>query len=260
MVNAVLGRVTFVAALVCMISVAREAKANFNQENIDISVGAKFHSLMYKRGIKTYEGYQLLPVLSVKMHNPSLLLAGTALYFKHELGNQLVFRTRINFNSTGDHPLYATEEDRSDRVRREKTTEWDLYLEYAYKRLSLLQLTISQDLIEHKGRYYEGRARYAVYEIMSQKNNQVLFQFNFFTALGYGTNAHNDYLYGVGAESGLNNIEYGLAMTAPRFVDHFWPLVKLTRFEILGDQNKNASYVQEKNGWSLELLAAKKIW
>ena len=237
------------------------AKADFfKKDDLESAAGLQYRSLLYKRGIITYEGYQIVPIYSVTLFNPNLLLAGSSLFYKVSLAEKFLFRTRISIDSTEDNPLYFTDEREEDRVRREETSEWDLYLEYLSDPGHYLRFNLSQDLYAHNGTYLELRGRVALVDFLN-RGGEPLIQPALFTAVGSGTANHNEYFYGEGADhAGLNNIEYGIVVTSPKVIDVFWPTLKLTRFEILGDKNRNGSFVQEKEGFSFELLSAFKIW
>lgn len=247
--------------IIFLLAFMNKTEANsFDKKHLEIAAGIQANSLLYKRGIITYEGYQLTPILSVKLFHPDLLFAGSSLYYKHALfSDKLFFRSRLNFNSTQDKPLYYTSEDEEDRVRRNSTNEIDFYLEYDGNEKGFLRFQYSQDLSEHKGQYLEMRGNLALGNFV-KKAKGYLIQPGLFTAVGYGDKRHNEYFYGDGPNSSLNNIEYGILINSPGVIDIFWPTFKLTRFEILGEKNREASYVQEKDGWCLELLMAFKIY
>lgn len=227
----------------------------FKAEDFEAAVGLQGQSLLYKRGIVTYEGFQLLPVYSIQLFNPDLLLAGSALYYQNKLSDQILLRTRLNFDSTGDDPLYTTSEEENERVRRETTAEWDIFIDYVFSDESFLRLTYSQDLIEHEGQYAEIKGRWAFWDIYPE-NSPALIQLGLFSSLGFGSEDHNQYFYGAGAKAGVNNWEVGLSVTSPKVIDYFWPTFKVSRFEILGEENRNATFVQEKSGWAVEFLLA----
>ena len=234
--------------------------STFDKKHLEVAAGIQANSLLYKRGIITYEGHQLTPIISIKLFHPELLFAGSSLYYKHALPYEnLFFRSRLNFNSTQDEPLYYTSEDEDDRVRRNTTNELDGYLEYDGKKQGFLRLQYSQDLSEHHGHYLELRGNFALGNFI-KKGKGYLIQPGLFTAVGYGDKNHNEYFYGDGAEASLNNIEYGLLINSPGVIDIFWPTLKITRFEILGDKNREASFAQEKGAWNIELLMAFKVF
>ncbi|MEZ4872055.1 MAG: hypothetical protein R2827_07390 [Bdellovibrionales bacterium] len=89
----------------------------------------KLESLHAKRGIITYEGYQVLPAFYVQLFAPDLYLIGKAIYYiqKFEDPNWKI-RYRLNMDSTQDDPFYYTSEAEEDRVRRKTTSEFDVFL------------------------------------------------------------------------------------------------------------------------------------
>ncbi len=241
------------------ISVTTKA-AVFEKRHFGIAAGLQASSLLYKRGIITYKGYQVFPIYSVQLFNPNLLIAGSAIYLKTPLiGENFFIRTRLNFGATPDKPLYETDEDEDERVERDTTNELDIYVEKHYANGSFLRGQISKDLKAHNGYYYEMFARVSLINF-DKVSEPALLNVGLFASAGYGDEKHNEYLYGIGAnKSGLNNLEYGLSITSPRAIDSFWPTLKISTFQILGD-NKEGSFVRETTGTSIEALFAFKVW
>lgn len=247
--------------LIILIILIPYAQASyFKKSNLQVAAGAQFNSLLYKRGIITYQGHQAIPIYAISLFNPNLLLAGSALYFKHNLTNNLNIRTRLHFDSSQDRPLYYTSERMDSRIRREITNELDFFLEYNFDQGHYLRYELSKDIKTHHGVYHEIRGRLALADFFKGTNQHPLIQPGFFTAIGHANKEHNLYFYGPGAKSGLNNIEYGLYITSPKVIDVFWPTLKLTRFEILGEENRRAGHVQQKAGYSLQVLMAFRVW
>lgn len=234
--------------------------AVFEKRHFGAAVGAQASSLLYKRGIITYKGYQVFPIYSVQLFNPNLLIAGSAIYLKTQLGDENFFlRTRVNFGATPDRPLYETDEDEDERVERDQTNELDIYLEKHFENGSFARGQISKDLKAHNGYYYEMFARVSLVN-MNKASDPALINIGLFASAGYGDEKHNEYLYGAGADkASLNNFEYGLSITSPKVIDSFWPTLKISTFQILGD-NKEGSFVRETTGTSIEALFAFKVW
>lgn len=250
----------FFSFLVVAVGLTAEA-SYFSQKDFGLILGGQASTISYKRGIITYEGAQAVPFFGAQLFHPDWLFAGSALYYRRELSKNLLFRTRLNFDATGDDPLYETSEDIEARVTRESTTELDLILEYTFSDDSFLRFLVSQDLVAHNGHQLELRGRWAIYDVIKKSGEKALAQLGLFAQVGYGNGDHNEYLYGVGAEaSGFNHVEYGLSVTSPKVIEAFWPTMKLTRFHLLGEGREKASYVQETDGWSFEVLAAFKVW
>jgi hypothetical protein len=238
-------------------SLSTSPAEDFSSEHFKVAVGAQLQSLLQKRGMITYKGPQLVPVLAVQLFHPDWLLTGSALYYQKFLSAHWILRSRLNNNATADDPLLITSEEREDRVRREKTLEWDFYLEYRTSGQSFVRLQYSQDLMAHQGFFTELVARAALFDFFKKGAQGSLLQPGVFASVGAGNSAHNQYLYGAGADRfGLSTVEYGLWLGSPAVIDVFWPTLKVSHFQILGDGNRGASFVQERSGWEVSLLFA----
>lgn len=225
----------------------------FNKKDFHFALGAETLNQFHKRGITTYGGYQVFPIFAVDLFNPNLQIIGSSLHYRLFFTKNFYLRTRLATNSTKDKPLYFTSEKELERVRREKTNEADLYLEYKSSENHYYRFQFSQDLVAHKGQYAELFGHYPLWG--------GFYQLGIFTSLGAGTTRHNEYFYGSGAgKFGLNNLEYGLMLTAPSVIDMYFPVVRISHFSILGNENKSASFVQEKSGFSIEALFAFRIF
>ncbi|MCT4641664.1 MAG: hypothetical protein N4A33_05150 [Bacteriovoracaceae bacterium] len=228
----------------------------FTKKNFEFAIGATGKSLLYKRGIITYQGYQVVPLVSIVLFNPNLILAGKSLYHKYAFNKNFHIRSRLHFDSTEDHPAYFSDEKKEQRIRREKTNEVLVYFQYDFRPSTYLRFNIAKDIKAHKGQYYELKGRYDFLDFSKEKK---MVNIGLFTAIGYANHLHNRYLYGANTK-GFNNIEYGISMTSPKAIDNFWPVVKLTRFELLNRNIRKGSFVQERDGVSIELLMAKRIY
>ena len=224
------------------------------------AVGIQAKSLLHKRGIVTYGSHQIVPIYSLQLYYPELLLAGSAIYYKLSMSDETLLRARINFNATEDDPLYSTQESKHERVKRRETTEFDLFIEKYFKDDSFLRTQFSRDLNAHEGYYFEFFGRLSLVDLMTPTESKPLVDVGIFSSVGYGSSAHNQYLYGQGADGdSWNNIEYGISVTSPKVIDSFWPTFQLSEFQILGD-NKNGSYLRETKAIAVEFLAAFKVW
>ncbi len=235
--------------------------SSFANENFKVIVGGQTKSLLMKRGIVTYEGFQAAPIIGVQLFHPDWLLTASTLYYNRFISEHWIVRSRLNFNATEDDPLFVTSESKDARVRREKTTEWDLFLEYRWHDQSFVRWQYSQDLVAHKGYHTELMARFSVYDFLKKANGLPLIQPGLFAKLGFGNSTHNQYLYGDGADTASTNFtEYGLWLASPSVIDPFWPTLTVSKFQILGEGNKSAAYVEEQEGWQATLLFAFQIW
>jgi hypothetical protein len=97
-------------------------------------------------------------------------------------------------------------------------------------------------------------------DIVKGQNRKSLIQPGLFASVGGGNKDHNTYLYGEDAPGfGITNTQYGLAITSPRVIDVFWPTLKISHFELMGDA-RTASFVKEVKGWQVEALFAFQIF
>lgn len=230
-------------------------------DDFAIALGGQYSSLLQKRGIITYEGYQAIPVYSIQLWNPRLLVAGSAFYFNQSLFSENhLLRLRLNIDSTNDEPLYYTDEGKGERIRREKTSEVDVYYEFRLEGGSHFRIQYSKDIVEHNGSYTEIYLHLALFNLWGS-GKKVLVQPGVFGSLGGGDRKHNEYLYGIGVgqDTQITNVQYGVSVTSPGVIDLFWPTLKFTRFELIGEQVRNASFVQEKDGYQVELLFAFRV-
>ncbi len=235
--------------------------ASFSTDNFKLIVGGQTKSLLMKRGIITYEGFQAAPIIGVQLFHPDWLLTASTLYYNTALSEHWVFRSRLNFNAAEDDPLFITSEPEDARVRRQKTTEWDLFLEYRWQDQSFIRWQYSQDLVAHKGYHTELMARFSVYDFLNNDNGVPLIQPGLFAKIGFGNSSHNQYLYGEGADASSTNFtEYGLWLASPSVIDPFWPTLTISKFQTLGSGNRTAAYVQETEGWQATALFALQVW
>lgn len=250
----------FLITISCTLILSAQSYA-FNTKDFSIALGAQYSSLLKKRGIITYGSHQIIPIFSVQLFDPNLLLAGSALYYKIPIsGDSFFLRTRLNFNSTNDEPLYETDEDEDERISRDATSEFDLFIEKHFEDDSFLRLQISKDFVAHHGSYGELYGRLSIIDVVGAK--KPLLDLGVFSSIGYGSKEHNEYLYGTRTDiedSSLNNFEYGITLTSPKVIDSFWPTLSISSFQILG-KNSEGSLVKERNGAQIELLLAFKVW
>jgi len=234
----------------------------FNKKDLTAAIGLQSDSLLHKRGIVTYGSYQVFPIFSITLFNPDLSLAGSAIYYKYRLlGKKIILRTRLNIGSTPDRPLYYTDEEEDERVRRDETSELDFFLEYQNEDNYYVRFQSSTDVAENNGQYFELYGHIPLYNFSKGKRSESLIQLGAFVSVGYGDLKHNEYLYGVDASDwSINNAEYGFSISSPKALEMFWPTLKFSRFQILNDDNRSASFVKEKDGWNIELLVAKRVW
>ena len=229
------------------------------KENIDwrLSVGAAYVNQISKRGLITYGSDQFLPVISLNLGSPQLFLSGTSLNYKMTPNESLILRLRLNPNSTYDSPFYQSKEDINDRPKRQRTTEFDFFWEWSILKHLELNGGISQDLSAHKGQFLDVGFRFILGVFY-----QGLIEPAFFINFGQGTEAHNQYLYGSGAEGGKAVQSVGFSVAAPTKVDAFYPILKITRSWLDRSNLGSAQYVRtnEFDNWQLLIWGAVRVW
>ncbi len=232
----------------------------FKTIDFSAALGAQATSSLNKRGIITYGSFQAFPIYAVNLFNPNLMLAGSALYYKYQYNSNLVFRTRVNFDATNDDPLYETSEAKNKRVKREQTTEIDFYAEYIFSNHSYLRFNVSKDIAEAKGFFVDALARVSLFDPFVKGKYAELFDIGLYIASGYGDKKHNRYLYGLGSnKSEMTYYEYGLSVTSPKAIEHFWPTLRIYQSKLLGNA-RLGSYVLEKEFTTVEALFAFKVF
>lgn len=247
-----------------LVSTPSTAKASFfSKEDLVVALGVEYVSLLERRGMVVYDGYQIFPIYSVDLFNPNLQLVGSSLNYRWRSENQgLTLRSRLNFDATNDSPLYETAEKEADRIRRKTTNEIEGFLEWrAFSQLEL-NANISQDIGAHGGTHGELGTRIILGNFYKREGRGAMIQPAFFGYLGAATKNYNDYLYGLGAEGGISHYAYGFSISSPAVIDTFYPVFKVTRFGLIGDGNRSASFVraEERDSWQILALAAFRIW
>lgn len=199
-------------------------RSESEDENWRFSLGAAYVNKLSKRGLTTYGGDQLLPVISLNLGSPRFFISGMTLNYKMTPREDLILRLRLNGNSTYDDPLYPSQESLDARPQRQKTSEGELFWEWTVLPWLEVNGGLSQDLIAHKGYFADLGFRFVLGNF---KDN--LIEPAIFVSQGFGGLAHNEYLYGVGAEAGGAVQTIGVSVAAPSKVDAFYPVLKISK-------------------------------
>lgn len=227
----------------------------FSHKDFAGALGGQYVSLLERRGIIVYDGYQAFPIFSVNLWNPNLQLVGSTLNYRWSISEDtLVLRTRINFDATNDKPLYETDEKEEGRVRRKTTNEVEGFVEWRAHKLLELNANVSQDVTAHGGIHAEVGTRIILGEYV-KKNKSYLIQPALFGSLGAATKDYNEYMYGAGAQGGISHYSAGFSVSAPAVIDYFYPVLKATWFGLIDSANRNATYVQKDEKESFQILA-----
>lgn len=155
--------------------------------------------------------------------------------------------------------MYKTGEPLTDRNERATTHEWDHFLELGIPQRGEFTLQVSQDLRAHNGTYLEGKVRAVLMNIPFKK---LKLQPALFASIGMGSKNHNQYLYGVGADTfSANHFSTGFSVSTPPALDVLYPVLEAKYYQILGDGNRRGHLVTNKaEGWRVIALAAIELW
>jgi len=192
-----------------VVSALFSAPAQVQALEFNLSLGAEYLSNLSKRGMTLYDSFQVIPIYALDLGSNDFVIVGSGAYYRNDLTDQIRYRSIINFNPTGDKPLYETNGVKAD-TPRPVTYEWDNVIEFEVPGRGEASVALSQDLNAHKGRYIQTGMRLISYRPSwwAQKLEPAVFG-----TIGGGTEAHNRYLYGAGAESGLSHYEYGFSLS-----------------------------------------------
>ena len=212
-----------------------------------INLGARFSSVLAKRGVIFYEGFQLDPVLGLFFFDDRVEFLGDSLGFRDYLHKDKI-RWRTKVAKISDNPLFPAK--RSLRLvspDRPDSYEWSNGLEfyfpsYSDRYLGQANLTYAKDISKHHGDYLELEMRA---KIFSTSVLGTILEPNLAGSLGWGSAAHNKYFYGL-EKSDWNNLSYGFWVAFPNEADRYYPILQLMRFSTLGD-NRNAPLAMGRN-------------
>lgn len=225
-----------------------------------INLGIRYSSLLQNRGVIFYRDFQVDPVVALFFFDDKLEFLGDSIGFRDFIwGEKLRARTRIA--AISDQPLFPAHKSLKDSSpQRKRSYEWNSRLEWflpAYngKYLAEVDLGYSKDIGQSHGNYFELSAKAKLFSFHTKALGAI--EPNLFSTLGYGDGRHNLYFYGPGAGSaGFNSLAYGLWMNFPDNADRYFPIVQLSRFQVLGGENRAARYALGRSeGWLLSFIA-----
>ncbi len=230
-----------------------------------ISLGGGFASLLEKRGVIYYKDFQIAPVVAAYFFDRRIeYLTDSIGYRQFLIEDRLRWRSSVHY--INDDPLFPKHKNFMHRtVDRAGTFEWmnrlELYLPSYSKYQGELDVGIAKDLKEHSGVYLEISGKIKIFEknwnIISDDRSEV----NLFATVGYATQEHNEYLYGVGAKEGFTHLSTGVWINFPDRADRYTPIVMIKYFEVLDRQNRNASWaVNNNHGLMVTLVGALPVY
>jgi hypothetical protein len=225
-----------------------------------LNLGARYSSVLEKRGVILYDGFQIDPIVGVFLFDDKLEFLGDSIGYRDFVAGKWL-RLRTRFVSITDKPLFpSTDAIRNGSPDRKDTYEWENRAEfflpgYNDHYQAEFDLGIAKDLSAHHGTYIDIQAKAKLFDyripVLATKVEP-----NLFGSLGWGDTAHNQYFYGPSANhAGINNFSYGLWFAFPEQADRYYPIVQLTHFQTLGDY-RNGEYAQGRNsGWLFSFIA-----
>jgi hypothetical protein len=219
------------------------------------NLGARYSSIVEKRGVIFYHDYQIDPVLSASFFDDRLEFLGESIGFRDFIYSNIV-RLRTQLVSISDKPRFPSKSKfKNAGVHRPSTYEWANSLEffipgYDFNNpkdyLAEFDLKFAKDLTQHNGNYLELIGKIKLYSHFSSLLKQTI-EPNLVFSAGIGDSAHNHYFYGMDDNAhGINNISYGLWMAFPDESDRYFPIIQLMRFTVIGD-HRNAQYSIGRN-------------
>lgn len=225
-----------------------------------LNLGFRYSSVLQNRGVLLYRDFQLDPVVAVFLFDDRLEFLGDSIGYRDFVFNDQV-RLRSRLLSITDKPLFpAYESIWSGMPSRTDTYEWSNRAEfflpgYNESYFAEVDLGFAKDLSAHHGYYLDLQAKVKLFEFRIPRS-EIKIEPNFYTSIGWGDAAHNQYFYGPSASaSGFNNLSYGLWFAFIEEADRFYPIVQITHFQVLGG-NKNAEFAINKNeGWLFSFIA-----
>ena len=268
--------ITFVAALTFAARVNRAFGADgslgphHKGTLSSINVGARYSSLLANRGVVFYRDFQVDPIFAVFMFDDRLEFLGDSIGYRDFIGGGDSVRLRTRLQAITDKPLFPAHETiTAGAPSREDTYEWHSRVEiffpgYNSKTWGEINIGYSKDLAVHGGNYVDVLGKLKVVDFRLPVAG-TLVELNAFGSLGWGDGNHNHYFYGPAVdalgqrasdEAGVSNYSYGLWFAFPEEADRNYPIVQLTRFEVLGDSRRSADFARGRNeGWLLSFIA-----
>lgn len=222
-----------------------------------LNLGIRYSSVLTNRGVILYRDFQIDPVLGVFFFDDKLEFLGDSIGYRDFIYKDKV-RLRSRIVSITDKPLFPDHSSIKRHIRKD-SYEWSNRVEtffpgYNESYKAELDFEVAKDFYSHKGIYLEAQSKFKLINLSLLNTN---IEPNLFGSIGWGDSKHNKHFYGQSAsENGFNNISYGLRFAFPGEADRFYPIIQLTRFEIIGDKNRFAEYSFGNNkGWLFSVIA-----
>ena len=224
-----------------------------------LKLGARYSSVLQRRGVVLYGDFQIDPIISAYFLDDKLEFFGDALSYRDFLFTSESIRYRVMASSLSDNPLFPSNSAiKSNYVDRENTYEVSAGLEFflaSYDKdyWGEFDISYAKDIKAHNGYYLSAQSKIKISE-MELFHKKV--EPHAVVRIGLGDEKHNRYLYGPTANGdGLNNWAYGFVFEFPEDADRLIPVIQLMRFETLGEERRNAAFAKDHNeGFLLSFL------
>ena len=225
-----------------------------------VNLGIRYSSILENRGLVFYRDFQVDPILGVLLWDDRVEFLGDSLSYRDfVVGDWLRLRTRLV--SISDNPLFPSIRSvRKDDLDRPDTYEWsnraEIFLPgYNGDYLGELDVGYAKDLLRHHGTYLDTQVKVKMFSTRVPFVD-TLIEPNLYSTLGWGDGQHNQYFYGSNvAHGGYNNSSYGVWIAFPEEADRNFPIVQITRFQVLGAFRSGDFAVGRNDGWLFSFIA-----
>lgn len=230
-------RISILSLFLLALSFTAAGAAHHKGTLSSINVGTRFSSLIERRGTILYDDFQFDPVLAVFLFDDRLEYLGDSIGFRDFIYKDNV-RLRSRFVQLSDDPLFPENKTiRNQHPDRQDTTEWSTALEiflpgYNDDYAGEIDVTYSKDFVQHHGHYVEVLGKLKLFSFTTKLSGEI--EPNFFVSTGWGSGAHNKYLYGKNSD-GVTNHAAGLWFAFPDEADRFYPIIQAKYFRATGD-------------------------
>ncbi len=225
-----------------------------------INLGTRYSSVLTKRGATMYDYFQLDPVLGIFLFDDRFEFLGDSVGYRDFIYEKTI-RARARIVAISDDPLFPKKVSRLGAPNsRQDTYEFAASLElflpsYTSTYAAELDLNFSQDVATHHGQFFELVSKTRLFSYR-EPWAQTLLEPNAVISLGFGSKAHNQYMYGANSGSGgLSYVAAGLQLALPETADRFYPIVLLQFYSTSGSAQNGSLVADKTSGFLLQFIA-----
>lgn len=225
-----------------------------------LNVGFRYSSTLTKRGATMYDNFQLDPVLGVFLFDDRFEFLGDSVGYRDFVFEKMI-RARLRLVAISDDPLFPKKASRlGPSNSRQNTYELNSSLEFFLPQYdgtyaAELDLNFSQDIATHHGQYLELVSKTRLFSYREPWAGTLL-EPNAVVSLGYGSKAHNRYLYGDNLQKGgVSYVAAGLQLALPETADRFYPIVLLQYYSTVGSARRGSLVSGKTSGVLLQFIA-----